>query len=119
MMHVPLASILIASLLTVLILIVEHYFPWRMLIGRDLRPVECYIAGILAIHLPLSTLLVIWQLWTALIALWALTIGGGVAVIACYILDHYLELRARSAIAEREAATMREEYYGALDENQC
>lgn len=118
MMHVPLAPILIAVLLTVLILIVEHYFPWRSLIGRDLRPVECYIAGILAIHLPLSTLLATWQLWNALIALWALTIGGGVTVGSCYALDHYLELRARSAIAEREAASMREEYHGALDENQ-
>lgn len=113
---IPLSPILIAALLSALILSIEHYFPWRLLIGRDLRPVECYIAGILAIHLPFSTLLVLWELWAALVALWTITITGGLVVIASYTLDHYLDLRLRARIAEREAASLREEYHGTLDE---
>lgn len=105
-----LVQILIAALITSLILAVEHYFPWPMLIGRSLRPVEAYIAGILAIHLPLSTLLLLWAEWTVLLALWALTVAGGAVVLASYILDHYLEIRARAQIAENEAKTLRPDY---------
>jgi hypothetical protein len=103
----PIYPILIAALVTALILIVEHYFPWPMLIGRELRPVECYIAGVLAIHLPLTTLLLLWSSWEALAALWILTAAGGLVVMASHALDHYLDIRVRARIAEREAQTLR------------
>ncbi|KKM08421.1 hypothetical protein SY88_23825 [Clostridiales bacterium PH28_bin88] len=105
--QVPIYPILIAALVTALILIVEHYFPWPMLIGRELRPVECYIAGVLAIHLPLTVLLLLWWSWKGLAALWILTAAGGLVVIASHALDHYLDIRARARLAEREARALR------------
>jgi len=103
----PINAILIAALVTTLILLVEHYFPWPAILGRELRRVEAYVCGVLAIHLPLSVLLLLWSLWNALAALWTLTVAGGAVVLASHILDHYLDIRIRARIAEREALSLR------------
>lgn len=86
-------QIVITTLLTSLLLLVEHWLPWRAILGKDLPRVPSYIAGVLAIALPLTGLYLQWSHcppgWPLahLAALWATILGGGSSVVLAYRLD--------------------------------
>lgn len=89
-----------------LLLVVEHYLPWRGLLGRDLPRLWAYVLGVLALILPLSGLLAFWAEWGALGALWLVTGAGGLAVIFCYLFDAWLWAREEARMAVRERNTL-------------
>jgi len=99
--------ILLTALISMLLLIVEHYWPWKLIHGREMGPITRYVLGVLAIEIPLSALLIIWADWPALAALWIVTIAGGVAVAGAYFQDRYHTARMKADVSEREAQIMR------------
>ena len=102
-------ELLVASIVTVLILLVEHWFPWQSLIGRKLPRLAAYTLGLLAIGLPLTFLYIGWGLVQAAMALWIVIGCGGSAVILAWLMDSWLENRiARQEAEEREKAALRE-----------
>jgi len=103
-----LGPILITALISMLLLMVEHYWPWKLISGREPGPITRYVLGVLAIEIPLSGLLIVWADWPALAALWIVTIAGGAAVAGSYIQDRYHTARLRAEVSEREAKTLRQ-----------
>ena len=76
-----------------------HYFPWWQLLGKCLGLPGRYTCGVLGLGLCYSGLLMWWALyrgvpWIILIAFWGVVVFGGGAVWGCYILDATLEERA-------------------------
>jgi len=90
------SEILLTALVTWLALLVEHWFPWRLLLRRDLPRIAAYTMGVLALIVPLSVLYWRWSLVGLadqlgyLIALWSVTVGGGAAVAGAYVVDWLL-----------------------------
>lgn len=95
-------------LITWLLLWVEHWFPWRLMLRRDLPRVIAYVLGVLAIQVPLSGLILYWRSCCAhigaveyVIAIWVITVGGGAAVYSAYGVDWLLDtLRQRQELSE-------------------
>lgn len=98
----------IASLVSALILLVEHYLPLRAWFGR-LHATTNYILGMLGILLPLTGLFIAWHQWMAIVALWAVTVAGGLAVISAYLLDTWQAMQQRVHLAELETQLLRPE----------
>lgn len=100
-------QVAITALITFLIEIIEHYFPWRMLLRRDLPRLAAYVLGVSGLVVPLSLLLLLWidqyhvsfpipdaylipasQIaLQSLVAVWATVLAGAIAVLGAYILD--------------------------------
>ena len=108
------ANIFLACLIAALLLLVEHWLPWRVILGGDLKRVPSYIIGVLALVLPLSGLYLFWishppaWAYAHLAALWAVIVSGGGAVILAYAFDGLVlklaQLRDLKEIhAQREA----------------
>lgn len=89
------AQVVLAVLLAWLLLWVEHWFPWQLMLGRELPRPAAYVLGVLALMLPFSGLLAVWGEWLALAALWAVIVAGGAAVIGAYAIDRLLETRSK------------------------
>ena len=108
MTSIPFLQMVVAALAAMVLLMAEHY--WM----RHCRfhAVVNYLAGCLAIWIPLSIVLVLWQAWMALLALWTIAVSGGLAVLACYLIDHLVASRVRIEAAEQDARTMREHLHG-------
>ena len=66
-----------------------------------------YVLGVLAMIIPLSALFGVWGRWTEVLALWAVTVGGGFVVTAAYALDHWMATRTRMDAAEFESQVLR------------
>ena len=108
------ANISLACLIAALLLLIEHWLPWRAILGADLARVPSYIIGVLAMFLPLSGLYLFWishppaWAYAHLAALWAVIFAGGGAVILAYAFDGLVlklaQLRDLKEIhAQREA----------------
>ena len=85
-------EILICCGVVMLILLVEHYFPWRLILGRKLPRLAAYVLGVLAMVGPLSFLYFRWEVAPVmvhghLVALWCVVVSGGLAVLLAYALD--------------------------------
>ena len=79
-----------------------HYFPWRLLLGKDLPRPAAYVLGVLAFAVPYG----VW-LWRrapmAAMALAAVVAAAGAAVVGLYALDWVLDAaRARKEAEARE-----------------
>lgn len=84
--------------LIVIVVAVEfglHYFPWRMLLGRDLPRLSAYTLGMLGMMVPLSAWLMDRGEIEIMQTLWAVICASGLTVFALYGLDHYLEMQKR------------------------
>ena len=107
-------AIAISVLISMLILLVEHFLPWRAMNGKELGRLSAYMIGVLALILPLSGLVIYWgksiQYELVLAAIWAHVVCGGLAVIAAHGLDGWLITRARMHVAEKEARRLRGNY---------
>ncbi len=100
-------SIAITMLVTILLMVAGHYFPWRLLTGGELGRVQSYIYGMAAIAIPLSVNLLANGDWPAAAALWLVIVAGGLAVIACYGTDKFLVALARAREAEEREEALR------------
>lgn len=85
-----------------------HYFPWRMLIGRELPRLAAYTLGLLGMMVPFSVWLIDRNEIEILQTLWIVVIAAGVMVFALYGLDHHLDLSARAIEAEERESMHRE-----------
>lgn len=100
-------QIFLTALIAALILLVEHWFPWRLVFRRELPRVAAYVMGNLAMICPLSVLYWAWSgqsfVWPAmhLVALWVVSGAGGLAVGFAYAIDWILlRLALASDLAE-------------------
>jgi hypothetical protein len=100
---------MIAAVGAALILAVEHYGPWEKILKRPLKLYERYVLGILALLVPFSVLLIVWQMYSVLLALWAIVAVGGVTTMGMMALDAWIEISQRVKMAEREASLLRPE----------
>jgi len=104
----------IVAIIAALALAAEHYFPWRLALGRDLPRPGAYVLGVLAMAIPLSGLYVAWGFeppaWQLahLAALWAVVGAGGLTVLAAYGLDWTIR-RVRLAAELAELRRMRDD----------
>ena len=85
------APMLLAALIAALIQAVEHWFPWRMVLARDLPRIPAYILGVLGVALPLSGLYWYWNSWNELVALWLVIVAAGATVMGTYAIDWMLD----------------------------
>lgn len=73
-----------ATIVTVLLLLVLHWFPWPMLLGRKLPRLAAYVTGMAAVLGPLTVVhwgsVFVWDLWLA-------TAAGGLAVGLAWLGD--------------------------------
>lgn len=66
-------------------LVALHYFPWPSQLTRP----QAYIVGTAVILATYSGVCIFLQWWLPLIAVWAVAVGAGLAVLACYAYDGY------------------------------
>jgi uncharacterized membrane protein len=78
-----------------LALLVEHWFPWEMLLRRPLPKLAAYVLGVLGLILPLTGLLAVWGAWWSLAAVWATVLAGGGGVLIGYGVDWWLRRMAQ------------------------
>lgn len=108
-------SILMTALVSGLIVLLEHFFPWEKVFGKKrLSPVANYVIGVLAFSVPFTVLLVFWQAGNiavspiaAVIALWANIVIAGVSVMWAYGLEEKYETKMRAAEAEQREAALK------------
>ena len=104
-------SIFCASLISALIIAVEHYLPWQKMLGRALPVIIRYVIGTAGFLLPFTALLAFWFVqdggigfYRTAAGLWSVAASSGIAVMGCYGLDGFLNHKLRAAeSAEREA----------------
>lgn len=101
-------QIAIATIVTSISLVAEHYFPWQLLLGRKLKRLEAYVGGVLAILLPLICLLVVWESWAELAALCSVILFGGLITFGVYALDGWIVVRGRADMAEKAERRLRD-----------
>jgi hypothetical protein len=88
-----LIGISLAALVSALIQLVSHWFPWRLVLGRNLPRVWAYVVGVLGFLVPVTALFWYWDVnglveaWLNLIALWACVVASGLAVVLAYAID--------------------------------
>lgn len=102
-------EMILAAMVAALIILMEHYW-----IPDRLPLTARYALGVLAIYLPLSGLLAIWQAWWALGAIWLAAISAGMATLLSYAIDAWRLAAARAAISEHEADTLKQRSLAAL-----
>ena len=85
----------VSAVISVLIIWLQHWFPWRFLLGHDLPRLGAYTLGIFALALPYSVLLLLWGvddlIYRILLALWLLIAACGMATVGAHALDHIME----------------------------
>jgi hypothetical protein len=98
-------DVIVTALLSALMLLAGHYFPWRAVFNRELPRLAAYVYGVLAILLPVTGFLALNRLWLAVAATWSSAIAGGGVVLFCYAFDDWIEnRRGRQEAEEREAS---------------
>lgn len=105
MSAIPMLQMMVAALAAMVILLAEHYWLKR----ARLHPVWNYVLGCLAMWIPLSILVALWQLWMVLAALWSIMAAGGLAVMSSYLVDAWLSRSLQLKAAEREGQDLRRE----------
>lgn len=103
-------GIVIAALMSMLLVMVEHWLPWKEVLGKKLPRTAAYVLGTAAILLPLTGLLILAReidRWGMLAALWAVTAAAGAGTALGYLVDGWLEMRVRLSISEKEAQELR------------
>jgi hypothetical protein len=90
-------DILLTCVVAALVLLVEHWFPWRLMLGRDLPRLAAYVLGVLAMVVPLTVLFAQRGELDAAIGMWAVMVSGGAAVMLAHGVDWVL---SRLALAK-------------------
>jgi hypothetical protein len=80
-------GIALSARVSALVQAVSHWFPWRLVLGRELPRVWAYIVGVLGFLAPLTVLFWSWEAWMYLAALWACVVSSGLAVVLAYAID--------------------------------
>lgn len=104
-----LIPILITALVAMLLIMVEHWLPWKEILGKELPRTVAYVMGLAAILLPVSGLALLAPVdrFEFLAGLWIVSAAAGAGCLLGYAIDSWLTMRSRAAIAEREAQALR------------
>lgn len=98
------------TLITFLLVIVEHYLPWQALIRKPLPQLAAYALGILSIALPFTGLILLMPEISGsqvLISFWIIVAAAALGTILAHGLDAYLKARLRAdETGEREGAML-------------
>lgn len=106
-------EIAVTTIVSMMMLIIEHYLPWELMTGKKLPRLATYILGTLSIAIPLTALGYFWivndanSISMVLLALWILVIFDGIAVCATWLIDNALVTRLKLNIRENEANQLR------------
>lgn len=97
-------GIILTALIVSLLLFVEHWFPWQLMLRAELPRLAAYVLGVLAIVVPLTGLYISWWIdpgnrvkFGEVIALWAAVCVGGLSVMAAHGIDKLLKRLAHGA----------------------
>lgn len=100
-------GILLVGMIASLLLLVEHWFPWQLMLRKELPRLAAYVVGVLAIVVPLSGLYLFWGFQPGyrvnhgeLIALWVAVGSGGISVLVAHGVDELLRRLARGEETE-------------------
>lgn len=101
---------LLAGLISLVMAIAVHYFPWRALLGRDLPRLAAYSLGLFVIVAPLTIVILLvpdnsGAIWVA--AVWFSGFCAGAGTLGSHALDNWLRTRARLAAEHRENRVLR------------
>jgi hypothetical protein len=105
-MAIPIA---IASLVACLLTMLEHWLPWKEILGKELPRTVAYVMGTLAILLPVNGLALLAPVdrYELLAGVWCITVAAGIGCLLGYAIDAWLIVRSRAQIAEREAELLK------------
>jgi hypothetical protein len=107
-------QIALAALVGAMQQVIQHWFPWRLVLRRELPRVAAYIIGTLAYLVPLSVLFATWDMTSVVVpayvhlsAVWACVVASGAAVVVVRLADWMIDMvwSSREA-AQREAAAL-------------
>lgn len=75
------------------LILIGHWFPWRALLGRDLRRLEAYTYGVVVIALAAIIPLTLTGNYYAIAALVVAIASAGAATLAAYAIDGLIAAR--------------------------
>lgn len=87
-LHLSALFILAAALI-----LAGHWFPWRLLIGRELHRLEAYAYGVGVFLLVAGAGLASVGYWSALVIVGAVWLAEGLATVGAYAIDHWAKQR--------------------------
>lgn len=100
-------EIMTTAVVSGLILIAQHYIPWRKWLRIELPAVVRYVMGILGLFIPLTVLFSYWRDVLAVIAIWVVVVFAGGFVIVAYALDSWFDQRDELRALRRDRKTLR------------
>ena len=80
-------SLAIMAVFVALVILVEHWFPWQRLLGKECPRLLAYALGALAIAGPLTAWLLRRGMREATLALWVAIVAAGLATVLGYVVD--------------------------------
>lgn len=92
---------IIVILITILLLLTEHWFPWRLAMGKDLPRIPAYIGGVCALIIPLSVHWWMNGLTEVVLQAWIAIVSGGLALMLAYAVDWVLHRLAQARDLEK------------------
>jgi hypothetical protein len=96
-------SISLCFVIPALGMLVGHWFPWRLAIGRDLSRIEAYVYGVTwIVTLPMMIMAAQGQAFYATLVGLAVA-GAGSATLAAYAIDNYIKAK-HELLDERDRA---------------
>ena len=103
--------LILMTLITFLLVIIEHYFPWQALIRKPLPQLMAYVLGVLSIAIPFTALiLLVPEIGGSqiLISFWIIVAAAALGICLAHGLDAYLRARSRAdETGEREGAMIK------------
>ena len=97
-------AILVTGLVAGLVQFGLHYFPWQLMLRREVPRLVAYIGGVLGFGMPLTGLLLLLFFekgergyLVSLAAFWCVVVFSGLAVLGGYGLDRLLMRLARES----------------------
>lgn len=77
----------VTTIIAILFELTLHWFPWRLMLRRDLSRQETYVMGVSAFAIPLSVLWAWWGFRDVVLSMWAVILAVGLAVMLAYRID--------------------------------
>lgn len=101
-----------AGVISFLLVMVEHYLPWRGILRKDLPRLQAYILGTLAMAVPFGVMIALFPLWERfeiILYFCIVVVSAGLGTFLSYHLDHLVSTRNRADESEeREKALLTE-----------
>jgi len=94
-------SVLLCAVVAVFAILAGHWFPWKLVIGRELTRIEAYAYGTACIvTLPVVIMLTL-SMVAAAMMLMASTLAAGAATVGARAFDRYTETRHKNMDLQR------------------